>query len=402
MLITLVPLRDRRERVMGYAVSAHPDDLRGAPPGPDEEARRVIERVPALSRLAARSLVVPVTPALVRDGALSRFASVDAVWLIVTEALDDPITRRAVERLVGAGFHFALQGFPEGSPLPTSLEGSTIVLDAARTPPAVLDARVRVLSEAGLRPLVRGVDDRVTRQRVLASGVPLYTGRQLTRGAGVAPDRTTEDSIVRAIGMLAAFADGRPPDATFDAFVRDDPHVAASLLKAMSSAALGVRGPRSVTHALTMLGRDAILDRLVVVTARLIGEAAQDPELGFGALRRARLCERIGNALDTAPHPRARIVAGLLSALDFALGSPAPMLAQRLPLPPALKDVMVDRALPLGQLLDVVDAIEYGWWDDLIARSQRLGVRPRVVADAWLECWKISRDELGIARTDFT
>lgn len=402
MLITLVPLRDRRERVMGYAVSAHPDDVRGAPLGPDEEARRAIERVPALSRLAARSLVVPVTPTLVREGALSRFASVDAVWLIATEALDEPATRRAVERLVGAGFHFALQGFPEGAPLPPSLEGSTIVLDAARTPPAVLEARVRVLSEAGLRPLVRGVDDRVTRQRVLASGVPLYTGRQLTRGAAVAPDRTTEDSIVRAIGMLAAFADGRPPDATFDAFVRDDPHVAASLLKAMSSAALGVRGPRSVTHALTMLGRDAILDRLVVVTARLIGEAAQDPELGFAALRRARLCERVGNALDTAPHPRARIVAGLLSALEFALGSPAPILAQRLALPPALKDVMVDRALPLGQLLDVVDAIEYGWWDDCIARSQRLGVRPRVVADAWLDAWKIARDELGLARTDFT
>lgn len=400
MLISLAPLRDRRERVMGYAVSGYPDEVRDAPMGPDEEARRIVEVVPLLSRMAGRSIVVPVTPTLVRDGAITRFASVDAVWLLATEALDEPATRRAVDRLIGAGFHFALLGFPEGEPLPPSLAGTTIVLDAARTAPATLDGRLRVLMDAGLRPLVRGVDDRVTRQRVLAAGVSLYTGRQLTRGAAVAPDRTTEDSVLRAIGMLAAFSDGRPPDAAFDAFVRDDPHVAASLLKAMSSAAMGVRGPRSVSHALTMLGRDAILDRLVAVTARLIGEAAQDAELAFTALRRARLCERVGGALDTAPHPRARVVAGLLSTLEFALGAPSPVIAQRLQLPASLRDTLDARSQSLGQLLDVVDALENGWWEDLVARCRRLGIRPRVVADAWMDTWKSSRDELGISRPE--
>lgn len=401
MLISLAPLRDRRERVMGYAVSSYPEDSRGTPIGPDEEARRTLEMVPQLSRMVGRSLVVPVTPAVIREGSVTRFASLDAVWLVATEALDDPTTRRAVDRLIGAGFHFALHGFPDGDPLPPSVAGSTIVLDAARTPTPVLDARVRVLLENGLRPLVRGVDDRVTRQRVLAAGVSMYTGRQLTRGATVAPDRTTEDSILRAITMLAAFSDGRPPDATFDGFVRDDPHVAASLLKAMSSAALGVRGPRSVSHALTMLGRDAIIERLVAVTARLIGEAAQDHELAFAALRRARLCERVGTALDTAPHPRARVVAGLLSTLEFAFASPAPIIAQRLSLPPQLRDVLDGRQQPLGQLIDVVDAIEYGWWDDLVVRCSRLSIRPRVIAEAWLDTWKGSRDELGLARPDY-
>lgn len=176
MLASLAPLRDRRDRVVGYAVSAHPDDVRGGAIGPDEEARQIVELVPQLSRLAARSIVVPVTPTVVREGAITRFASVDAVWLIATEALDDPATRRAVDRLIGAGFHFALQGFPDGDPLPLSLTGSTMVLDAARTSHAALENRVRTLSEAGLRPLVRGVDDRVTRQRVLAAGVPLYAG----------------------------------------------------------------------------------------------------------------------------------------------------------------------------------------------------------------------------------
>lgn len=401
MLVSLAPLRDRRERVVGYAVSSFPDDPRDAPLGPDGEARRTLEYVPQLSRMVGRSLVVPVTPAVVREGAITRFASLDAVWLVATESLDDPQTRRAVDRLVGAGFHFALQGYPEGDPLPSSLAGSMVVLDAARTSAAALDSQVRALLDVGLRPLARGVDDRVMRQRILASGVPMYIGRQLTRGASVAADRTTEDSVLRAITMLAAFSDGRPPDATFDSFVRDDPHVAASLLKAMSSAALGVRGPRSVSHAMTMLGRDAIIERLVAVTARLIGEAAQDPELALAALRRARLCERVGTALDTAPHPRARVVAGLLSTLEFALASPAPVIAQRLQLPAPLRDVLDARVQPLGQLLDVVDAMEYGWWDDLTVRCRQLSIRPRVVAEAWLETWRSSRDELGLSRPDF-
>jgi c-di-GMP-related signal transduction protein len=402
MLATLAPLRDRRERVMGYLLSTCPDNVRDTPASPDDEARQTLEMVAPLGRMAGRSIVVPVTPGVVRDGAITRFASVDAVWMIAAEALEDPSTRRAVDRLVGAGFQFALQGFPEGEPLSPSLAGSSVVLDAARTSPALLEARVRLLTEAGMRPLVRGVDDRVTRQRVLASGVPLYAGRQLTRGASVAPDRTTEDSIVRAIGMLAAFSDGRPPDATFDAFVREDPHVAASLLKAMSSAAMGVRGPRSVTQALTLLGRDAIIERLVSVTARLLGDAAHDHELAFTALRRARICERVGTALDPAPHPRARVVAGLLSVLEFSLATPLPVLAQRLALPPALRDALTERQQPLGQLLDVVDALENGWWDDFAARCRTLGIRPQVVSDAWLDAWRVARDELGVGRSDFT
>lgn len=401
MLVTLLPLRDRRTRVVGYAVSGHPDDVRTSR-GADEEAREVLEAVPSLGRLVGRTVVVPITPALVRDGAITRFASLDAVWLVATDALDDAATRRAVDRLIGAGFHFALRGFPEGEPLLPSLAGSTIVLDAARTPPTLLDSRVRLLLDAGLRPLVRGVDDRVTRQRVLAAGVPLYAGRQLTRGAGVAPDRATEDSLLRAITMLAAFADGRPPDASFDAFVRDDPHVAAGLLRSVSSVTTGVRPPRSVTQAMTLFGRDAILDRLAAVAARLIGDVANDPDLGFAALRRARTCERVGAALDPAPHPRARVVAGLLSTLEFGLGASSMELARRLALPGSIADVLNDRAQPLGQLLDVVDAIEYGWWDDMVARSQRLGIRPRVVGDAWLEAWRSAREELGLPRADVT
>jgi c-di-GMP-related signal transduction protein len=91
-----------------------------------------------------------------------------------------------------------------------------------------------------------------------------------------------------------------------------------------------------------------------------------------------------------------------LSTLEFALGASAPILAERLALPSTLRDVMVGRQLPLGQLLDVIDALEQGWWDDFVSRCGRIGIAPAVVADAWLASWRVARDELGITRNDLS
>ena len=385
-LTTLLPIRDRRERVVGYTVSSCPSaDLSASEA--DADARRTLESVPMLTRLAGRSLLVPVTPALLREGVVTRFASTDAVWLLATESLEDAATRRAVERLMGSGLHFALQGFPDGEPLPPMLIGSTLVLDAIRTPPSLLESRVRLLLEAGLRPLVRNVDDRLTRRRAMDAGAPMTCGRLLARGATTPGDRAAQDSALRALRMLAGYADGRPADPTFDRYVHEDQYLAAALLRALGSATLGVRGPRSVAHALNVLGRDAVMEELVSVTARLLGDAASDPELAVVALRRARMLERLGSAIDGTPHPRARAIAGLLSVAEFGVGVPAMQLAEKLDLPPMLADTLGDRTLPLGKLVDVVDAMEYGWWDDLRSRCERLGIAPLVVGETWIDAY---------------
>jgi c-di-GMP-related signal transduction protein len=95
-----------------------------------------------------------------------------------------------------------------------------------------------------------------------------------------------------------------------------------------------------------------------------------------------------------------RLLAGLLSTLEFGLGASGSMLAERVTLPSALRDVLLDRRLPLGQLLDVLDALEHGWWEDFVSRCGRIGVAPAVVADAWMGAWRVARDDLGITRNE--
>lgn len=402
VLTSLLPVRDARDRVVGYIVSTCLPQNAADSTLTESEARSTLDDVSRLARLAGRSILVPTTPALVRDGAITRFASTDAIWLLATSALDEPRTRAAVERLLRQGFHFALDGFPEGEPLSTALVGSTIVLDAWRTTPAQLESRLRMLIEAGLRPLVRGVDDRATRQRALTGGAALHTGRQLVRGAVPKTNRSAELSVERALSMLGASTDGAAPNAAFDAYIQDDPNISELLRRSLSSAALGVRGSPSISHTMMMFGRDAVMDGMVPIVARLLGTAAGDPEIGFVALRRARLCERLGSALDPAPHMRARSVAGLLSVTEFALGIPFAAVAERVELPPLLRDTLQRRAQPLGRLVDAIDAFDNGWWDDLRARCTGLGISPLVLSQAYGDAWRDAREELGLTRVELS
>lgn len=396
MLAALLPIRDLRDRVVAYELTAYPAFAAASIASSEHDARDTLELLSALPlpRLASgRPLHVPVTPGLVRDGALSRFASVDAVFVLATQALEDPATARAVEILINRGFHFGLDGFPDGQPLPSALRGATIALDAARIAPLTMASRIQLLLQAGLKPIARNVDDRATRERVLGLGVPFYSGRILPRG--VVRDAAAESGAKRAVTIMTAFSDGRPPDTSFDTYVRNDARLSGEILRVMRSASMGVRGPRTVDHAFTVLGRDVILDNMTVFAARLTSECAGDPELALVALRRARMLERLANALERPPHPRTRRLAGLVSILDAAFGVPPSSLSSHVALSPVLTDVAMDRLQPLGQLVDVVDAYENGWWPDMRSRCHTLGVSPAVIQAAYFDAWRDAREELG-------
>ena len=400
MLAALLPIRDPRDRVVAYELSTYP--LGGSPDTATSETDagstlELLSTLPLPRLTVGRPVHVPVTPLLVRDGALLRYASVDAVFVLATQAFDDDDSRRAVLKLIAKGFRFGLDGFPDGSPLPEGLKGLTVSLDASRSTQLQFANRIQQLLQAAVKPLARGVDDRATRERVMSLGVPFYSGRLLPRGATRSPE--SEAGAKRAVTMMVAFSDGRPPDTTFDVFVRNDARLSSEVLHVVRSASMGVRGARTIEHAFNVLGREAILDRMTGLVARLAAEAAGDAELALIALRRARMCERLAAALSRPPHPRVRVLAGLVSTLDSAFGVPATSLGTHVALSKALTDVIVAREEPLGQLIDLIEAYDNGWWPDVCARCRMLGLSPIVVRQAYFDAWRDARDELGAAKT---
>ncbi len=395
LLSTLLPVRDARERTIAYELRTHP--LAGHPfASIDDEVRAtltMLQRRELLRAVRGKPLYVPVSPSVLRGGAITGFASADIVFFVASDALEDADTVRAMERYVSAGFKFGFVGAELHAELPETLRGSPVAFDAGALSGLMLASTVQRLLDAGARPIARQVDDRATRERLRASGVFAFTGRPLPRGRSASND--ARPRVLRALKLLTALSDGRPPDATFDQFVASDPVVAQAVLRATSSAAVGTTRPRTLTHAFTLLGREEMIARLVVATSFLLGDCGGDPELPAIAIRRSRSLERLGGALDRVGHPRLRVVAGLLSVADGATGMPSVMLADELQAPAALRDSLVERELPLGALLDVIEAHEYGWWDDLFARCAAIGIAPSIVGDAWTEGWQHARVELA-------
>ncbi len=398
-LTTLLPIRDARERTVAYELRTHP--LPGRAVGSiDDEARAtltMLQRRDLLRSVRGRPLYVPITPALVRGGAITGFASADVVFCLATDALEDTDTRRALERYAATGFGFGFVGSTLAAPLPDALRGAPVAFDTGAVGALALTNTVQRLLDAGARPIARQVDDRATRERLRASGVHAFTGRPLPRGRAASNELRAR--VLHALTFLTALADGRPPDASFEAFVTGDPVIAQHVFRAATSTAMGSVRPRTLTHAFTLLGREAMLDRLVVAVALLLGECGGDAELAAIAIRRSRALDRLGGVLDRVGHSRARMMAGLLSVADVATGLPPVVLADELAVPPLLRDALVERRLPLGALLDLVEAHEHGWWDDLFTRCAALGIAPAIVGDAWFDAWQAARVEVAVRGT---
>ncbi len=399
-LATLLAVRDARDRVVAYTVVSASAGKESAPDHLETECRLTLESLGVLSRAAGRDILVPVVPAVVRDGSLSRFASTDATWLIATDALDDPDTRKAVDRLVSQQFQFALDGFPNGDPLSPALMGSTIVLDARHYSRQELASSLRQLLDAGLRPMVRGIDDRASRKHALDCGVGLYQGRLLTRSASVDPASAPIASILHAIELLSRFAGGYSGYPAVEKVMGQDEKLRTGLIREATAAGIISRSNRITGPLLDTVAPDALMDHLETVIARMMGDVAGDPELAIITLRRTMMCKRLGAVLDPAPHPRTRAVAAIISMLEFSLGLPAYSLGASAGLATNLRDTVEQRSGDLGLVLDIIDAFEYGWWADLRDGCVRLGISPSVVAETYTDGWRDARIALAVIQAD--
>mgnify|MGYP001416587750 CR=1 FL=1 len=399
LLTTLLPVRDPRERVIAYELRTHPG-AHAAANDIDAEARAVLAllRTRDLLRLARpRPLHVPITPGVLRSGAITSLASADVVFTLAVDVLDDADGRRAVERYAATGFRFAFVVDVTNVRLPVlagPLAGAWMMFDASAIDGGLAAANVvQRLLAAGARPIARHVDDRATRERLRAGGVAAFSGRALPRGRGASRDARRR--ALEALRHLGRLADGRPVDNALEAFMGADAELTDAVLRPLGSSGTGAARPRTLGQAVMRSGREALADRLMVGTAFLLAESAGTPDLAGVAIARARMLQRLGTALERTGHPRGHLAAGLLSCAEHALGLPAPMLADTLELGAPMRDVVITRRSPLGMLVDLVEAYESGWWDDLLARTDRLGIAPGVVTEAWRTALLDARDEVA-------
>jgi EAL and modified HD-GYP domain-containing signal transduction protein len=275
--------------------------------------------------------------------------------LLERDDVDPAFYARAVE-LARAGYTLALDDFTLGESTEKLLDVATYVkLDIRDLGLAGMAEHVDLLAPYDVTLVAEKVETAEERDACLELGIGLFQGYffekpRLVRGR---PAPAAQIGRLRSATSLTA-------SATFEdveRLVRNDPGLSVRVLRYINSAAVSLRSDvSSLRQALMLVGANTVRQWLLLV---LMGDLGQvRPAVLSAGLVRARLCESLAKEAG-APADSAFIV-GLLSVCDALLDAPLGEIITSLPLNDDLRDAILHRAGPLGELLDTAVALERG------------------------------------------
>ena len=294
----------------------------------------------------------------------------------------------ALEDHAQAGFPLALDdytGLPHQQQLLPYVQ--TVKVDLPGLSSGQIAGLLEPLRNTGHQLLAEKVETPEQFETCKALGFDLFQGYLLSRPV-VHNQGVLTPSRAMCLRLLSTLADAGAETHNIRRQVEADPSLSLRLLRAASLGAAGGvrRAMKSVTEAIVLLGVRR-LSALVILTL-LAGNGGAPSEQLVIAMTRARTCELLAKSggLDSE---RLHTI-GLLSAMALLLGMPLADVLDSTDLDDDVRDALLHRAGPHGQLLDGVVGYETGGRADL----SRLGYSGDQVGEAYLAA-------LGHARATF-
>ncbi|MGH2894695.1 MAG: EAL and HDOD domain-containing protein [Solirubrobacteraceae bacterium] len=264
----------------------------------------------------------------------------------------------ALRDLKSQGYRLALDGFG-------SLVGGSSVLELFD----VVKLNVLELGHDRLRQAVEQLRDypcQVLAHRVATHpdhefcaslGCDLFQGYFFCQPA-VVGTRSISANRLALLQVVAALQRSDVELSDVDQLIARDVALSFRMLRYVNSAFFGVRSEvRSIGHALALLGLD---NARRWATLSVMASVDDKPtELTLTALTRARFCELAGEELELAGGSEL-FTLGLFSVIDALMDTPMQDVVESLPLADDMRDALVHRRGPLGELLDAVAARERG------------------------------------------
>lgn len=216
-----------------------------------------------------------------------------------------------------------------------------------------------------------------------------YFARPETLSAKVInPSYTT---VLEILNMLSHDGDNREIEAGF----KRDAALTFKLLRYINSVGFGLSCEiQSIGHALSILGRRQLYRwlTLLMVTA---GENATSPALMKTSVTRGRLTELLGTSYFDKQERDNLFIVGVFSMLDVILEMPMEKVLEKVQLPDAVTDALLERQGIYGPFLQLAEACEDADRNRIVSLAESLQFDPNKVNDchiaalAWVE-------ELGI------
>ncbi len=280
--------------------------------------------------------------------------------ILETTIADDAILERCVE-LKKKGFKLALDDF-QG--INSHNKGFLDLVD-------IVKVDIRGLSLSKVKDitlqaknydvilLAEKVETREEYHHCMELGFSLYQGYFFSRAEGVSGKRfsTTQAAIFQILGMVQRDCDVNELVEVF----KQNPTLSVGLLRLTNSASVGLRHMvTSIRSAVVLLGNKQ-LQRWLLLLLMAHGSTQKGPQIALihQAAGRAKFMELMALSNKAwAPYSEEAFITGIVSIMDALLGISTEMLVESLGLAEEIRDALLERKGVLGDLLNLVEAIE--------------------------------------------
>jgi EAL and modified HD-GYP domain-containing signal transduction protein len=288
----------------------------------------------------------------------------DRVVLEILETVE--LTPEVVQRcraLKAAGYRLALDDVirfdePQKAILPLV---EVVKLDVLAMQRHEIESLVRTLKPSGVNILAEKIDSPTQRDFCHDLGCDLFQGYYFARPT-ILSGRPVQPSAVMLLKLLSQVADDAETE-DLEQTLKHAPDLTVLLLRLVNSVSYGLpRRISSVRTAITLLGRSQLHRwvQIMVFAQQSNTHAASDPLVQTAAVR-GRLMEQLANLMregDQGFADRAFMV-GMLSLIDALFAKPMPEILAPLNLEESLLDALIHRRGWLGEMLRLVEGIEF-------------------------------------------
>jgi c-di-GMP phosphodiesterase len=288
-----------------------------------------------------------------------------------------------LQRLYGRGFAICLDDFDLKAPsAPLLAWASYVKLDTMRLDEQALQQTIAGIDSRAKKIVAMRVESKDTFQTAARLGIKHFQGyyfaRPVTLGAKAANPSVI--TIMELLRLTRENADVR----TLEDVVKRDPTLLFKMLRYINSPAVGLRSEiTSFRQALGLLGYDKLYRWLTLVMATA-GTSPAAAALAKTAITRGFLAESLAESAFSRDCADQLFMVGAFSLLDVMFDTPKEAMFEKISLPLAVKEAILQRKGAYAPVLDLIELCEQQEIDKLAAKALEIDLSPAAMNQAHL------------------
>ena len=358
------PIFDRKLDVVGYELLFRGRGYAGDGHSDNPERATATVVLNSFTELELKRIVghktawVNVGRDFVVDGLAQAIpAELGGLEISESEVFDEELVD-ALRDLKSQGYRLSLDGFGSTPGAASALDLFDVVkLNVLELGHDGLSEAARRLQDYPCKVLAHRVATHPDHEFCVDLGCDLFQGYFFCQPA-VVGTRSISANRLALLQVVAALQRSDVELSDVEQLIGRDVALSFRMLRYVNSAFFGVRSEvRSIGHALALLGLDNA--RRWATLSVLASVDDKPTELTLTALTRARFCELAGEELGLTGGAEL-FTLGLFSVIDALMDTPMHDVVESLPLADDMRDALVHRRGPLGELLNAAAAREQG------------------------------------------